>query len=113
MVHTDAIYIYDPRADRWSSGLRLPFGQECAAATFTSGEEKEVIFLGGWPDRRKIPIASVVALNPKRQTWRSLPSLPIATAAANAVTIRETNSANAVYLLGGMPGSTELRKLSL
>jgi N-acetylneuraminic acid mutarotase len=113
VIHTDALYIYDPRGDHWSSGLRLPYGQECAAATFTSGPEGEVIFLGGWPTPSKIPLSSVVAFDPKRQTWRSLPSLPVATAAAGAVTIRETDSACAIYLLGGMPGSTELRKLSL
>jgi N-acetylneuraminic acid mutarotase len=113
VIHTDALYIYDPREDRWTAGLRLPYGQECAAATFTPGLQGEVVFIGGWPDPRKIPLRSVIAFNPRSQTWRALPSLPVGTAAGSAVTIDESPSGSTIYCLGGMPGPTALRKLIL
>jgi hypothetical protein len=55
----------------------------------------------------------VVAFDPKRSSWRALPSLPFATAAAGASAFRIGDSGFCVYVFGGMPDATRLQELQI
>lgn len=106
---TDVLEIYDPVRDAWAPGAPMPYGQECAAATFTPGPAGEVLVLGGW-DARHEPLRSAVAYNPRTDTWRSLPGVPTARAAAGAVTIEGADGCLRVYVLGGTYGWTKAQR---
>jgi N-acetylneuraminic acid mutarotase len=106
---TDVLEIYDPARDAWAPGAPMPYGQECAAATFTPGPAGEVLVLGGW-DTRHQPLRSAVAYNPRTDTWRSLPGVPTARAAAGAVTIEGADGCLRVYVLGGTYGWTKAQR---
>ena len=106
---TDVLEIYDPVRDAWAPGAPMPYGQECAAATFTPGPAGEVLVLGGW-DTRHEPLRSAVAYNPRTDTWRSLPGVPTARAAAGAVTIEGADGCLRVYVLGGTYGWTKAQR---
>jgi N-acetylneuraminic acid mutarotase len=100
---TDALEIYDPVRDAWVRGTPMTYGQQCAAATFTPGAAGEVLVLGGW-DAHHEPLRTAVAYNPRTDTWRSLPDLPTARAAAGAVTLEEPDGCVHVFVLGGTYG---------
>jgi N-acetylneuraminic acid mutarotase len=106
---TDALEIYDPVRDAWTRGSPMPYGQECAAATFTPGPAGEVLVLGGW-DPRHQPLPSAVAYNPRTDTWRRLPAMPTARAAAGAVTIAGADGCFRVYVLGGTYGWSQAQR---
>jgi N-acetylneuraminic acid mutarotase len=106
---TNALEIYDPVRDAWKRGAPMPYGQQCAAATFTSGPTGEVLVLGGW-DTRHEPLRSVVAYNPRTDTWRSLSAMPTARAAAGAVTVKGADGCLRVYVLGGTYGWTKAQR---
>jgi hypothetical protein len=88
----------------------MPYGQECASAISTSDE---LIIIGGWSDPRKIAVSTVVAFDPKRSSWRALPSLPFATAAAGASAFRIGDSGFCIHVFGGMPDATRLQELRI
>ena len=77
----------------------MPYGQECAAITFTSGPAGEVVVLAGWDTHERL--RSAVAYNPRTHQWRALPPVPTARAAAGAVTLAGADGCVHVYLLGG------------
>jgi N-acetylneuraminic acid mutarotase len=108
----NAVQVYDPAADRWAQGTPMLYGQECACSTFTSGPKGEVVVLGGWGDPNKVPLASAAAYNPGTDTWRWLPQLPTATAAAGAATIESADGAAHLYVIGGLPDSTSVQEYS-
>ncbi|MEP6755715.1 MAG: kelch repeat-containing protein [Chthonomonadales bacterium] len=97
---TDALQIYDPISDSWTFGPPMPYGQECAAATFTPGANGEVLVFGGWT-KEKRPVSSVAAYSPRTGKWRLLKSGPHARAAGGAVTIVGKNGIGQVYVIGG------------
>jgi N-acetylneuraminic acid mutarotase len=108
----NAVQVYDPMTDHWSQGTPVPYGQECACSTFTSGQTGEIVVLGGWGDPRKIALASVTAYNPRTDTWRLLPPLITATAAAGAAMIKSANGETHIYVIGGLPDSTCVQEYS-
>jgi N-acetylneuraminic acid mutarotase len=108
----NTMQVYEPATDRWARGTPALYGQECACSTFTSGQNGEILVLGGWGDPRKIPLASVAAYNPRTDTWRSLPRLITATAAAGAATIESPNGDTHICVIGGLPDSTSVQEYS-
>src|SRR5207248_4609688 len=89
-----------------------PCGQECAAATFTSGRDGEVLVLASW-DKRSRPLHSAVAYSPRTGKWRSLPGVPSARAGAGAVTIERADGSIHIFLLGGTPDATAVEEYVL
>jgi N-acetylneuraminic acid mutarotase len=106
----NTMQVYDAATERWAQGTPALYGQECACSTFTSGQNGEILVLGGWGDPRKIALASVAAYNPRTDTWRSLPQLITATAAAGAATIESANGDTHIYVIGGLPDSTSVQE---
>ena len=107
------VQVYDPETDRWAKGTPMPYGQECACSTLTSGQNGEIVVLGGWGNSQKIALASVAAYNPRTDTWRWLPQLTTATAGAGAAIIESTNGVIHLYVIGGMPDPTCVQEYSL
>jgi len=99
----NAVQAYDPAADRWTRPTVMPYGQECACSTFIPEPNGEIVVLGGWGDPKKDALASVVAYNPRTDSWRWLPRLVTPTAAAGAATVKTADGLTHVYVIGGMP----------
>jgi N-acetylneuraminic acid mutarotase len=111
VASTDAVEIYDPVKNSWARGTPMPYGQECAAATSTSGPDGEILVFAGW-DARKRPIPRAVAYNPRTHQWRSLPPMSTARAAGGAVTIAGADGCIHVYVLGGSPHEAAVEEYS-
>jgi N-acetylneuraminic acid mutarotase len=112
LFETDAVEVYDPVTDHWAPGTPMPYGQECACATFTSGPDGEVVVLGGWGDPRKIELDSVVAYNPRTDRWRFLAPLPAATSAGGAATVESETGNTHIYVIGGTPHFKRVQEYS-
>jgi N-acetylneuraminic acid mutarotase len=102
LFSTSLVEVFDPVKNSWSRCAPMPYGQECAAATFTSGLHGEVLVFAGWDKRQRL-LRSVVAYNPRTDTWRDLPLLPTARAGAGAVTLEGADGCSRIYVLGGTP----------
>ena len=113
MNNVNAVQTYDPITDRWTQPTVMPYGQECACSTFIPGENAEIVVFGGWGDLKKEALGSVAAYNPRTASWRSLPPLLIATAAAGAATVTTLDGFTRVYVVGGLPDSTAVQEYSL
>jgi Kelch motif protein len=71
------------------------------------------VVFGGWGDLKKKALDSVVAYTPRTGSWRSLPPLLIATAAAGAATVRTRDGFTHLYVVGGLPDFTSVQEYSL
>jgi N-acetylneuraminic acid mutarotase len=111
ITDTSEVQVYDPATDRWTRSIAMPYGQECACSTFIPGENGEVVVFGGWGDLSKTSLSSVAAYNPRKQSWRALPQLPVPTAAAGAVSVEGSDGFNCIYVIGGLPSSSSVQEL--
>jgi N-acetylneuraminic acid mutarotase len=111
VTDTNEVHVYDPATDGWSPSIAMPYGQECACSTFTPGANGEVVVLGGWGDLSKTSLSSVAAYNPRTQSWRGLPQLPVPAAAAGAVSVEGPDGFNRIYVIGGLPSSSSVQEL--
>jgi len=71
----DLVETYDPAADLWTSGERMPTARSAMAA----GVHNNMIYVGGgeFQDRRMLAaLRAVEAYDPAKNTWNIMPSMP-------------------------------------
>ena len=107
---TDVLEIYDPVKDAWAPGApdALRPGVRRPPHSPRARPARSWSLAAGI--RTTSPLRSAVAYNPRTDTWRSLPGVPTARAAAGAVTIEGADGCLRVYVLGGTYGWTKAQR---
>jgi N-acetylneuraminic acid mutarotase len=106
---TDTLEIYDPVKDDWSVGAPMPYPQECACSSSTPGPTGEVlVFAGRDVDQRELK--TVVAYDPRRNTWRPLVPLTAARQAAGVAAFPARDGSMHFYVVGGTPRSDTIEE---
>jgi N-acetylneuraminic acid mutarotase len=106
---TDTLEIYDPVKDAWSTGAPMLYPQECACSSSTPGPAGEVLVFGG-RDLHQRALMTVVAYNPRTNTWRALAPLSQARQAAGVAALTAPDRSIHFYIVGGTPRSDTMEE---
>ena len=96
------VEIYDPGADRWTTGAQMPTARGDLAAAL--GSDGRIYAIGGDYASVSDPGASIIAevYDPVMNMWQSLPSLPVGRYALAAA----VDASGTLYAIGGYDGTT-------
>ena len=87
----------------------MPYPQECACSSSTPGPAGEVlVFAGRDVDQREL--RTVVAYNPRTDTWRALAPLSEARQAAGVAALIAQDGSMRYYVVGGTPRSDTMEE---
>jgi len=100
---TDVLEVYDPAADAWTSGPRMP--QALCAYAIAAWEGKLYLF-GGWDGTRYVN--SVLVYDPETQRWSTRTPMPTARGYAGAAAVEDQ-----IYVVGGYDGRRDLRAVEV
>jgi N-acetylneuraminic acid mutarotase len=106
---TDVLEIYDPVKNAWTKGASMPYPQECACSASTPGPAGEVLVFGG-RDVEQRELRTVVAYNPRTNTWRALAPLSGARQAAGVAALTAGDGSVLYYIVGGTPRSDTMEE---
>ena len=95
---TDVLEIYDPTADVWERGPRMP--QPLCAYAIAAWEGKLYLF-GGWDGTRYVK--AVWVYDPERKRWDVRTPMPTARGYAGAAAVEDQ-----IYVIGGYDGRRDL-----
>jgi non-specific serine/threonine protein kinase len=93
---TNALAVYDPKSDAWTSGATMPTPRSSAAVGVISG--KLYVAGGSGPCPPCTPLSTLEAYDPTSDSWQSLKSMPTARRGlANAAVVGGN-----LYVIGGV-----------
>ena len=101
-----ALYIYDPQADSWQAGPRLPDSFPSVASPAVLAHLGTFVVIGGLVAGSASATPKGIAFDPATGVWSSLAPLPVGLGA----TVAESIAGN-IYVAGGLDGTASHAEL--